>query len=202
MILALDVETSGLPARGIEIGNDQYPWPVQVGAVLFGFDGHDRAVIGSRVRAPDGKKITDGAVAVHGITSREAARSGIPELLALSLLCNLAAESAYVVGFNLSFDLGILESAIIRNGKDTSKLIRSRGVTYLDLMRPAAAFCKLQGPAETGEYRWPRLDIALQTIRNERPRQGHHDALHDAMAAKRLFLSLHHRGAFEIARAA
>lgn len=201
MILAIDAETSGLPSKGMQIDNPQYPWACQIGCALFGFDGHDRAIFGSRIRAPEGRKISEGAAKVHGITSRDAARTGVPEIIALGVVCAYAAEARYIVGFNLNFDRSIIEAALIRLGKDTRKLMRP-GLEAIDLMKPSASACKLTGMADDGGYKWPRLSEALALIRNERPCHGHHDALKDALSAKRLFLSLHHRGYFDIAGAA
>lgn len=196
MIIALDLETSGLPAATAEIGSQQYPWAVSAACVLFDFAGRDLAVFSSRIRA-DGRTISPGAQAVHGISAREAGRGGIPEVVALSVICNFASEARFLTGFNIDFDRKILESALIRLGKDARKLVRP-GLVAVDLMKPAAAFCRLPSGHDSGSYRWPSLDAALQTIRNERPRTGHHDALRDAMAAKRLFLSLHHRKALDV----
>jgi DNA polymerase III epsilon subunit-like protein len=200
VILACDVETSGLIPKGAVPGSAQFPWPVQIGAVLFDFDGHDRASFGSRIRA-DGRTVSAGAAQVHGISSRDAGRSGVPEIIGLGIICAFAAEAKYLTGFNVDFDRAILESALIRLGKETKKLMRP-GLQAIDLMRPAAAFCKLPSEREDGAYKFPRLDDALLLIRNERPRQARHDALRDAYAAKRLFLSLRSRGALEMEEAA
>lgn len=200
MILSIDVETSGLPSKDAVLGSASYPWPVQVGAVLFTFEGQNLAVFHSRIRA-DGRSISAGAQQVHGISTRQAAKSGVPEILGLSVICNFAAEAKYAVGYNIDFDRKILESSLIRLGKDGSKLMRP-GLEAIDLMKASTAFCKLPSEGAEGGYKWPKLGEALITIRHERPRHGHHNALEDAMAAKRLFLSLHHRGAFEISEAA
>lgn len=200
MILAIDTETSGLPAKGAVPGSAQYPWPVQIGAVLFGFDGHNLAVFHSSVRA-EGRSISAGAQGVHGVSSRQAAKAGVPELVAVNIVCHFASEAKYFVGYNAEFDRGILESSLIRLGKDTAKLMRP-GLQLVDLMRPAAQFCKIPSDRDSGEYRWPKLDDALAIIRHDRRRDGPHNALKDALAAKRLFLSLHHRRAFDIPEAA
>lgn len=200
MIVALDCETSGLIPKGAAPGSAQFPWPVQIGAILFGLDGHDRASFGSRIRA-DGRTIGASASEIHGISSRDAGKSGVPEIIGLSIVCAFAAEAQFITGFNLPFDRAILESALIRLGKETKKLMRP-GLQAVDLMRPATALCKLYSEREDGSYKYPRLGEALSIIRHERPRQGHHDALRDAAAAKRLFLSLHHRGALDIGAAA
>jgi DNA polymerase III epsilon subunit-like protein len=197
MILSLDCETSSLIPKDAVPGSAQFPWPVQIGAVLFNLDGHDRASFGSRIRA-DGRTVSSQAAQIHGISSREAGKSGVPEIIGLSIVCAFAAEAQIITGFNIEFDRAVLESALIRLGKDARKLMRP-GLQAVGLMQPAAAFTKLNSGREDGAYKFPRLDEALAGIRNEQPRQGHHDALRDAMAAKRLFLSLHHRGALDIA---
>lgn len=181
--------------KGAVPGSAQFPWPVQIGAILFDFDGHDRASFGSRIRA-DGRTISAGAAQVHGISSREAGRTGVPEIIGLSVICAFAAEARYIVGFNVAFDRAILESALIRLSKDTRKLMRP-GLQMVDLMAPAAAACKLPSDREDGAYKFPRLGEALTLIRNERPRKGH-DALSDARSAKRLFLTLKARGYLDL----
>lgn len=197
LILAIDVETSGLPPRGIEVGHEQYPWPVQIGAVLFGMDGHDRGVFSTRVRA-EGRSISKGAAEVHGISSREAGRSGIPEISAINIICHFAAEASYLTGYNVRFDRDVIWSALIRQNKPASRLTRP-GLELVDLMLPSQAVCKLSGEREDGQYKWPRLSDALTILRNERPSKRAHDAFDDAKAAKRLFLTLVNRKLVEIA---
>lgn len=197
IILAIDLETSGLPPKGIEPGHDQYPWPVQVGAVLFDMDGRDRAIFGTRIRS-DGRSISKGAADVHGMSTRDAGRSGVPEIAALAIVCHFAAEASYITGYNAEFDRDILQSSLLRLGKDGRKLMRP-GLQLVDLMKPSACLCKLPSERDDGQYKWPRLSDAMTIIRNERPRKRAHDALDDAKAAKRLFLSLVHRNVLEIA---
>lgn len=196
MILALDVETSGLPLRGMALTDPAYPWPVSIGAVLFDLDGHDQAVFYSRIRA-EGRAIGAGAENVHGISSRQAAKTGIPEIVAMSAICHFASQALYLTGFNVSFDRDVLQAAILRLGQDPKRLLRP-GLQLVDLMKPSAALCQKPGERDSGEYRWPKLSEALGKIRNERPAQWRHDALHDARSAKRLFLSLYHRGVLDL----
>lgn len=200
MILAIDVESSNLPPKGIEPGDAQFPWCVSVGAVLFDFDGRNKSVFYSPIRA-DGRSIATGASAVHGISSKDAGKSGVPEIVALGTICAMASEARYLTGYNAGFDRSILESTLIRLGKDTRKLMRP-GLTLIDLMKPSTAFCKIPSERDSGEYRWPKLDAAIVSVLDEMPREGQHNALEDALLAKRLFLSLYARGALDIAEAA
>jgi DNA polymerase III epsilon subunit-like protein len=177
---------------------------VSVAAILFRFDGRDEAVLHTRVRS-DGRGVSSGAEAIHGISSREAARTGIPEITALSAVCHMAAQARFLTGFSVGFDRAVLDSSIIRLGQDPRRLIRP-GLQVVDLQRPSCAFTKLPSERPDGSYRWPRLDDAMSGIRNERffkaRRGATHDALYDAKSSKRLFLSLLHRGALDIAEVA
>lgn len=202
--LAIDCEASGLIPKGMDLRDPQFPFAVSVGAVLFTFDGHDLAVLHTRIRS-EGKSVSAGAEAIHGISSREAARSGVPTVVAMSMICHFASQARFLVGFSVSFDRAILESAIIRLGQDPRRLIRP-GLTVVDLIQPSAALSKLQGAHDSGSYRWPRLDEAMEGIRNERFFKGRrgakHDALRDAISSKKLFLSLLHRGALDLGEVA
>lgn len=207
LVLALDVETSDLPPAGMDVLHPQYPWPVDIGAVLFDMDGHDQAEFSSRIRS-DGRSIAPRATEVHGITTRRASREGVSELLAIGIIFGwpdhpgFADQARYIVGYNLDFDLGILESSLIRLKRDPAKLIRRPHLQQVDLMKPSAQFCQIEGNGDSGEYRWPKMDQAMEIIRKERPRTGAHRGIIDARRAKRLFLSLHNHRALNIAVAA
>jgi len=199
MILAINTETSGLIPKDAEIGSSQFPWPVSVAALLFDFDGRDHAVVHTRIRA-DGRTIGSEAQSVHGISSREAGRSGVPEVVAMSMVCHLAGQARILTGFGVGFDRSIVESAIVRLGQDPKRLVRT-GLQVVDLLVPSTPFCKRQREAPDGGYRWPILDEAMAGIRNERGLKSH-GALRNCKAAKRLFLSLHAKGALDIENAA
>lgn len=200
MILAIDVLSSNTPPKGIEIGSEQFPWPVSLAAVLFELSGRNKAVFHTNVRG-EGRSVSPGATAKHGITTKESGRCGLQEIIVLGAICGFASEASILTGYNVSFDRAVLESALIRLGKDTRKLMRP-GLQIVDLMPVATPFCKLPSERPEGTYKWPRMDEAMATIRHEKPRQGHQDALELCLKAKRLFLSLHARGALDMERAA
>lgn len=182
----------------MEVADSQYPWPVHIGAALFDEAGHDLALFSSGIRA-DGRAITSEAAKVHGITTQQAGRSGVPEIVALSAVCHLASQARYLIGFNIEFDRDVLVAAILRHNQDPRRLLRP-GLLIIDVMKPAAAFCKLA--SESGSYRWPSLDEACALLIGEPARTGHHSAWDDLQRTKRLYLWLRDRGAFETAEAA
>lgn len=194
--LSFDTETSGLPVAGIPKGHDQYPWPVQIGMELFDDDAATLGIFESQVRS-DGRKMSAGAIAVHGITDRSASRDGISEIAMLAVASGFAAQADYAIGFSVTFDIGVLESALMRLGKSTRMLVRP-GLQIVDLKEPAAQACKIQSDHDSGTYRWPTLDKACEIILGEPPRTGKHRGLADAQRAKRLFFALRERGLIDI----
>jgi DNA polymerase III epsilon subunit-like protein len=197
VILSIDCETSNLPTREMAVTDKQYPWPVRIGAALFDDNGRDQAIFSTGIRA-DGRSIAPDAQNVHGISTRQANKSGIPELVALSVICHLASEASLLVGFNVEFDRDILVAAIIRHDQDPRRLLRP-GLRLVDLMKPCAPFCKLPTDHDSGSYRWPSLDDASRILLGEEERTGPHTDWDDLQRAKRLFFWLRDRGALDIA---
>jgi len=114
MILFFDTETSDLWKKSLAVDDPGQPWPVTVAAMLTDDDGNPGDQFFSlRIRS-DGRLIRDGAAAVHGITTEEAAKTGINESLALMTLCGLVKQARVVVAHNLDFDRDIIVSAITR----------------------------------------------------------------------------------------
>lgn len=201
-VLAIDLETSGLPPKGVSIGDPQYPWMVEVGAVLFPLPSLPPAdagefIFSTRVIAADGRQIQAGAAAVHGITTRDAGRFGVSEVVALGVICGYARNARWITGFNVAFDRDIVHSALILLKKDPTAFTR-RGLQIVDLLPPATAACKLPSDHESGGYRWPKLSTAMNMLLGEEPSEGKHRALPGAQSAQRLFAFLHARGMLDI----
>lgn len=200
MILSIDTETSNLPARDMALTDPQYPWPVRIGAALFDDTGKDYALFSTGVRS-EGRAISPEAEAVHGIIARAAAKTGIPEVVALSVICHMAGQARYLIGFNVEFDRDILVAAVLRHGQDPKRLLRP-GLELVDLMKPCAAFCKLPSDHESGSHRWPGLDDACRILLGEPARTGPHTDWDDLQRGKRIYFWLRSRGALEIGEAA
>lgn len=198
--MSLDCETSNLPARGMAVTDAQYPWPVRIGAALFNDDGKDQAVFSTGIRA-DGRTVAKGAEAIHGVSSRDAGKTGIPEVVALSVVCHMAGQARFLIGFNIEFDRDILVAAILRNNQDPRRLLRA-GLTLVDLMKPCAAFCKIPSEHDSGSYRWPSLDDAGRILLGEPERAGPHNDWDDLQRSKRIYFWLKARGALDMETAA
>ncbi len=202
-LLFVDTETSGLFKKNLPMDSDQQPWVVSLAAELCDDSGRQIASINTGIRA-NGRKITEGARLVHGVSSQLAGRTGVSELAALGVLCgreSLASQARYAIGHGISFDRDVITSVLARNGRDAITWVRP-GLMFVDTMTTAAPFCKLPSDHESGGYKWPSLDDACEILLNEPRRAGHHSAWDDIQRCKALFFWLRDRGALEMGAAA
>lgn len=198
MLLIVDTETSDLLKKDLALGDPGQPWVVALAAQLCAMDGTVRDFFHVRIRA-DGRQVRTGAQAVHGISSREAARHGVSEVTAFGMLIGFAAQASYAVGHGIdSFDRLVVESGLISLGKDTRMWTRA-GLQFIDTMLVSTPVCKIPSGRDDGSHKWPSLDEACQSILDEAPREGAHSAYDDCDRARRLFLALRERNCVEIA---
>ena len=188
LFASLDTETSGLIPRDTPKGDHSWPFIVQVGCELFTLDGVVRSSFCDTIR-PDGRRISSGATAVHGISSQQADREGMSELCAMAVLAQYTARAKAVICYNSPFDIQVIESSLMLMGKDTRMVIRP-GLVVIDIIQPCAQLCKIPTEHPSNTHRYPKLDVACETILGEKPREGAHNALKDAERVRRLFLYL------------
>lgn len=203
MYLFLKTHASGTLKKGLPLDAPDQPWIVFLAAQLTDADGNELASINTGIRS-DGRAISEAATALHGITTRRAACTGVKEKAALSVLCgkeSFVSQARFVVGHGMQFDRDVITGLIMRNGWDASVWTRP-GVEFVDTMTAAAPFCKLTSEHDSGSYRWPSLDDACRILLGEEPRAGVHDAWDDLNRTKRLFFWLRERGAFDLEAAA
>jgi DNA polymerase III epsilon subunit-like protein len=168
-----------------------------VAADLCDNDGSSRDFMFTRIRS-DGRMIKDGARDVHGITSRQAGRDGVSETAALGVLIGFAAQASMVLGHGVSFDRQVIEGLLLRRGKDARMWVRP-GLQFIDTMTAATPVCRLPSGRDDGQFKWPSLDVACETILHEQPRSGHHSAWDDCQRTKRLYLALRSMNVLEAA---
>lgn len=201
--LFVDCESSGLFKANLPMDSEQQPWIVSLAAELVSDAGQQIACINTGIRA-NGRKITDGAQKVHGVSSALAGRTGVSELAALGVLCgreSLASQARYVIGHGVSFDRDIITSVLARNGRDATTWVRP-GLTFIDTMLAATPFCRIPAERDDGAFKWPSLDETSEMLLCEPARTGPHAAWDDLQRCRRLFSWLKARNAFDMAEAA
>lgn len=202
MILFVHLATSDLLKRNLPLTDPAQPWVCGLAAELASGAGEAMSALSTLVRPDPGMQIRFDATARHGISTMEATQSGISAIVALGVLCQFAAKATIAVGHSNEFDRGVVESVLMRAGKDT-RLWTRPGLRFVDTMTAATPFCRIEPlpPREDGQFKWPSLAEASSAILGE--------ALDDAPPpiagerlrwnlgrVKRLFLALNQRGAF------
>ena len=112
MYLVFDTETTGLPQRWNAPIEDVDNWPrvVQLAWQLHAADGSLMEAKEFLVR-PEGFNIPFGAQKVHGISTALAQAQGHPMSEVLDAFEQALAQTRYMIGHNLRFDLQVLAQA-------------------------------------------------------------------------------------------
>lgn len=170
-MLFYDIETTGLPVWEAGCDDSRQPHIVQLAGLVLA---SDRAVVDRMcvIVRPDGYVIPKTASDVHGITTVQAEREGIPLWKALWQFERLVHTAALRVAHNVKFDDLILGVAYHRLGVDDWPLKEQPTYCTQDASTP---ICKL--PGQCGDYKWPKLAEAYSCLVG-----GSFSNAHNAMA--------------------
>lgn len=183
----VDTETSGLPLWDKPYSDPGQPRIVQLGVIVADEHGAERACFKTTIR-PEGWEITAGAQRVHGISTEDANRFGIPVLEALAVFLRMLDQSRTLIAHNLAFDADIMISreihALSPNKADTPSWWGRGRLHRACTMLLGRAHCRNTGKL-VDVYKALTGEDFVQT----------HDGLDDARAALRCFLALRAAGA-------
>jgi DNA polymerase III epsilon subunit-like protein len=173
MILFVDTETTGLPARYGSIGDQ--PYVVQIAAVLCDDARQPVARINFVIR-PDGWVIPIEATAIHGFTTDYCRRHGIPLATAMAQLLSLWMRANRVVSYNIDFDHWMLDVSARR--------VRA-------FLPERDLYCAMRQSAKVinGNGRWVKLGIAYQCFFG-RCLDNAHDANVDVEACRAIYYAI------------
>lgn len=138
---------------------------------------------------PEGFTIPAGASAVHGISTAQARRLGIPLRTVLQSLCSDVARFSpkLYVGHNVSFDRPIV-------------LNEYRRLKQPENLSPLQTFCTMKIgtnvcclPSARGGYKWPKLAELHRHLFGS-PHTSAHDAKGDVSATAKCFFELRRLG--------
>jgi len=170
--VVFDVETTGLPTRGVDGSRDfSNVRLLQVAHVVCdeGWNVLDRAM--ALVR-PDGFEVA--GTHIHGITPERAAAEGVPFDDAVApLLAALAEGDAVAYAHNAAFDVGVLTAELGRRGRPSP--FGGRVPARCTMLKTQA----LVGARDaSGRVKWPRLAELYRAATGEAMLDAH-DALRD-----------------------
>lgn len=115
MIIVLDTETTGLPARGANPEQTTL-WPRLVSVAWSSVEKRQCTGLDTRTIKPDGFEIPESASNVHGITTAIALQEGILLKEVLDALCDAIQSATHLVCYNTRFDKGVLLAEALRTG--------------------------------------------------------------------------------------
>lgn len=195
--LFINLVTSDLLKKHLPLDDDGQPWCVWAACLLETSLPWVQS-FSVAVKA-DGRKIRDGACAVHGITSRDVAKGGFSEVVVLGAICGGAKQVERVVGHGVSFDKEIVTSLLMRRDKPVDLWVRP-GLAFYDTMTLSTPFCRLpREGGDDGSFKWPSLREASALLLNEEVPEGPQNPMHDVERVMRLWQWLVSNNAVEIA---
>lgn len=179
-ILFYDTETTGIPpTRGRRFENlENYPWLLQLSAILYTEEGTELRHINLYVRRP-GLEINNSNI--HGITPATLAEKGKDIVYVIQEFSEICADTDLVVCHNYAFDSTIVLTELKRNG------IR-------DFLSEIPFFCTMT------QCGWPSASISLQNLHTElfgKKFDSHHDSLYDTRATANCFFKMIEKGWLE-----
>ncbi len=193
MYLIFDTETTGLPKDWNKPFTDVDNWPrmVQIAWQLHDDSGQLLEHVDYLIR-PEGFDIPYDAEKVHGISTALAQSEGIPVQEALTHFYNALKSCRFQVGQNLSFDVNIVGSELVRAGMEYAAI---ESTPVLDTCTEASAqLIKLPG-GRGGRFKLPNLTELHQFLFGI-PFAEAHNATADVEATARCFFELLRRGHF------
>lgn len=180
MYLILDTETTGISPT------DRL---VSICWAIYDMAGTEIAV-SYDVIVPDGFTIPSDATAIHGISTDQARRTGIPLATALQKLSTDISRYTpqLYVGHNVAFDRPIVlnEYQRLRCPENLSKLS-----TYCT-MKIGTNICRIPSRGRPG-FKWPKLEELHRHLFG-RAHASAHDARGDVSATAKCFFELRRRG--------
>lgn len=175
MLLFMDTETTGLYKWGLPLDHPSQPALVQLSCILCDDSGGTRGTLDLIVK-PEGHEIPPESSEIHGITTTMAERYGVPPLVALACFNALAGCAERIIGYNVGFDMAVINTMFERHKKQ-NRAPRN----LVDVMIMARDQLKLPPNFEGGDYKWPKLEQAYEFLTGKSI-EGAHDALVDVRA--------------------
>jgi DNA polymerase-3 subunit epsilon len=193
MILAFDVETTGLPVKGQPPEHPGQPHIVQLAAILLEDSGRERASVCLIVK-PDGYVISDKVSAIHGIDMGIAKTCGVPLVVAMGMFSNMCKLAATHIAHNAEYDELCILAAFHRVKRPCPPLnIRcTKDMSSPLLNLPPTE--KMKAAGFGNKPKAPSLAECVRFFFNEEI-DGAHDALVDTKCCARIYLEMLKRAA-------
>ena len=179
-----DVETTGLPPRGLKLTKatvEQFPRIVQLSFGVYSRKGEIIGAWESFVKQE--KPIPKRATEIHGITTEKANQEGEKLEDVLNEFIEAIKDTEAIVAHNLEFDKAIVEAEFLRTGI---------GKPFVNKRR----YCTMKGWTRRMGGKYPKLEEWWEFItKDPLPDGGHlHDATYDLKLTSALFFMMKEAG--------
>jgi DNA polymerase III subunit epsilon len=193
MILAADVETSGLLVKDKPLDDPSQPRIVQIGYVVHNADRREVYTQRSLLQ-PDGWEIAREAQAVHGYSTEECRRYGVHPAIALISLAAMLDTVRILCMHNAGFDLRMIEREADLLPEPQRTQVRLR----LQRSRLRRVCTMKTGTVLFADGKWPTLSALYRKLHGGDVIKEAHDALEDARATASCFWGLCDRRIIEL----
>ncbi|TNE80310.1 MAG: DNA polymerase III subunit alpha [Bacteroidetes bacterium] len=185
MYLIFDTETTGLPKNYNAPISDLDNWPrcIQIAWQLHDAEGKLISAVNHIIR-PDGFDIPFNSVQIHGITTERALAEGKDLKEVLAEFNEALAQTTYVAGHNIEFDINIMGAELLRMEVE-SQLMELQSI---DTKNEGTDYCAIPG-GKGGKFKWPTLSELHNKLFGV-PFSDAHNAAADVEATARCFFEL------------
>lgn len=177
--LVFDTETSNFPQPSLAVDHPNQGRIIQLAWLLVDSEFNELACFSGLVKICGKFKISDGAMAAHGITHEMCDKYGMDITTIMQLFTEAAASAQCMVAHNIKFDRQLVDIEL-RAGQYPLTVDFTKSFCTMEAMTP---LCKL--PSKRGGCKWPKLIEAHQFCFNEEF-EGAHNALADVRATARI----------------
>lgn len=182
--LFIDTETTGLPLNDNLPYTDLKNWPYLVQVALI-IEDDNYGILAKRniILKPDGYTIPESATKIHGISNERAVKNGEDRDKVISFLDLALYKSDIIIGHNVSFDLNVIKSEIIRIKGIENALFEKKKHIVIDTMKMGRNICKTPNLSfHTRLNKYSKLDELYYKLFNKHF-NNQHDAMADVQAA-------------------
>jgi DNA polymerase III epsilon subunit-like protein len=165
-----DTETTGLPVRGASYKDiDKYDSARIVSISWIVSRNHQPVTQAYYIIKPDGYRISEASIKIHGITNEEAHRDGVPLRTVIELLMEVIPQCHNIVAHNAEFDMNILRSELFRYMKTIGGASE-----LLDKLNTMNVICTMhKGKEVMNMKRFPKLSALYSYLYNEEMQNAH-----------------------------
>lgn len=194
MIFFFDTETTGFVNERLPDGHPDQPHIVQIAGILT--DDAGKVASQFSLVVNPGVTIPPKTIEFHGITDEIASQLGVSPSTAVGLFDFMARRADLIVAHNIKFDIGVMASAYVREGREM--LLFNRFCT-MEAATPVVNLPPSERMKAAGmtKPKSPKLEECVRHFFDE-PLDGAHDALIDVAACARVFFRLIDDGHFSL----